>query len=110
MARHGCVDFEVAVAVQAWLAAGDERDGGRARGGIAADGEPLADGVSISEHGGDEGDDDGEVVVHVPDVLLGVDHFDKVCDAVTSNEAVVGEQVHAGAADSYISRGSAGLT
>lgn len=103
VAAHRSIGLEVVVTVETRLAAGDERDGGRAAGGITTDGKLPRDHIAISEDESDQRDNVGQVPGHVEDVLRSVDHFLKRGDAITSNEAVVGEHVHTGAAGTNVS-------
>lgn len=99
VAAHGSIGLEVVVTVEARLATSDEGDGGCAAGSIATDGELPRDHVAVSEDESDQSDDVGEIPGHVEDVLRSVDDLLKRGDTVTSNEAVVGEHVHAGTTD-----------
>jgi hypothetical protein len=103
VAAHGSISLEVVVAIEARLAAGDERDSGRAAGSIAANGELPRDDIAVSENESDQGDDIGQIPGHVEDVLRSVDHLLERGNTITSNEAVVGEHVHAGAAKANVS-------
>jgi hypothetical protein len=59
VAAHGSISFEVVVAVEARLAASDERDSGGAASSIAANGEFPRNNISISENQSDKSDDIG---------------------------------------------------
>lgn len=97
VAAHRSIGLEVVVAIETRLAASDERDGGRAASSITTNGELPRDNVTVSEDKSDQSNDVGEIPGHVEDVLRSVDDLLERCDTVTSNEAVVGEHVHAGA-------------
>lgn len=103
VAAHGSISLEVVVAVETRLAASDERDSGGAASSIAADREFPRDNIAISEDESDQRDDVGEIPGHVEDVLRSVDDLLERGDTITSNEPVVGEHVHAGAADIIVS-------
>jgi hypothetical protein len=67
------VCFEFVMSVQAWFAAGERRvDGGAVR-GVAADAEFLGGDVAIGQGEAESGEEVGEVVANVVDVLLSVD-------------------------------------
>ena len=59
VAAHRSIGFEVVVAVEARLAASDERNSGSAASSIAADGELPRDNVAVSKDKSDQGDDVG---------------------------------------------------
>lgn len=103
VAAHRSIGLEVVVAVEARLAAGDERNSGGAASSIAADGELPRDHIAISEYESDQSDDVGQIPGHVEHVLGGVDDLLERGDTITSNEAVVGEHVHARAAKIVVS-------
>lgn len=89
--------------VEAGLAASDERDSSGAASSIAANRELPRDNITISEDESDQGDDVGQIPGHVEHILRSVDDFFKRGDTITSNEAVIGEHVHAGAAEFNVS-------
>jgi hypothetical protein len=103
VATHGSIGLEVVVAVQTRLAASDERNSSCAASSIAADGKFPRDNITVSEDESDERDDVREIPGHVEDVLGSVNDLLQRSDAITGNEAVVGEHVHAGAADFNVS-------
>ena len=103
VAAHGSISLEVVVAVEARLAASDERDSGGTASSIAADRELPRDNITISENESYQGDNVSQIPGHVEHILRSVDDFFKRGDTITSNEAVVGEHVHAGAADFNVS-------
>lgn len=103
VAAHRSIGFEVVVTVEARLAASNERNSGCAASSIAADGKLPRDNIAISEDESDQGDDVGEIPSHVEDVLRSVDDLLERGNTITSNETVVGEHVHAGAAKANVS-------
>jgi hypothetical protein len=73
VAAHGSISLEVVVAVEARLAASNERNSGCAASSIAADGELPRDNIAVSKDESDQGDDVGQIPGHVEDVLRSVD-------------------------------------
>jgi len=103
VATHGSIGLEVVVAVETRLAASDERNSGCAASSIAADGEFPRDNIAVSEDESDERDDVREIPSHVEDILGSVNDLLQRSDAITGDEAVVGEHIHARAANIDIS-------
>lgn len=91
------VGFEFVVPVETWLGASEGRVERGARRGVAADGELFGDDVAVGEGQAEQGQEVGEVVADVVDVLLGVNELIVGGDAVAGEEAVVGGGVETGA-------------
>lgn len=85
------------MAVEPRLAAGQGRVHGCARRGVAADGELFSDDVPVGEGQAKGGEEDGEVVADIVEVLLGVYQLVEGGDAVVGKEVVVRGCVQTGA-------------
>lgn len=94
VAGEGGVGFELVMAGKTWLAAGQNWVEGRTCCCLAADGELGGDKVAISLEA-EEGEEVGEIVADVIDVLLGVDELGVGDYAITGEKTVVGGSVEA---------------
>jgi hypothetical protein len=88
IASHRCINFHLAVTIQAGFTAGYHRTPRRAGRGIAANGELPGDWITVGSVDGEGSEEVCQIISNVINVLEGIRKLIVRGDAITGNEAI----------------------